>query len=94
MDSNLRQELKALIISVCDLEAIDITPDKIQDDEILVGPDSSIGIDSLDAIEIVAAIEKKYGVRINNIDTAQRVLKSIATLADFIQEKHRESVTA
>ncbi len=93
MDSNLRQALKELIISVCDLETIDITPDKIKDDEILVGPDSSIGIDSLDAIEIVAAIEKKYGVRINNIDTAQRVLKSIATLADFIQEKHQESVT-
>jgi len=94
MDNPLLQEVKKLIVDVCNLESIDVTADDINADDILVGPDSPLGIDSLDAIEIVAAVEKKYGVRISNVDTAQRLLKSVSILTDFIAEKQSEGAAA
>ena len=87
VEKSLEEELKEMIISVCNLQACDIIPDNIKDNDLLIDPNSHLGIDSLDAIEIVAAVEKNYGVRINNINTAQKVLQSIRTLADFIQEE-------
>ena len=92
MDNPLLQEVKKLIVDVCNLESIDVTADDINADDILVGPDSPLGIDSLDAIEIVAAVEKKYGVRISNVDTAQKLLKSVRILSDFIAEKQNEKI--
>jgi len=90
MENPLVQEVKQLVVDACNLESIDISPDDINPDEVLVGPDSPYDIDSLDAIEIVAAVEKKYVVRINNVDTAQKVLKSVRILADFITQKQKE----
>ena len=92
MDNALYMEVKELIVDACNLEAADISAKDIQLDDPLVGPDSPLGIDSLDAIEIVAAIEKQYGVRINNVDTAQKLLKSVRTLTDFIAGKQQENV--
>lgn len=86
-EPDLITELKELIYSVCDLKATDVDMNSINEDEPLVGPQSPIGIDSLDAIEIVAAVEKKYSVRINNIDTARQILKTIRSLAEFIEKK-------
>ena len=87
MNYELLQEVKQLIVDACNLESIDMGPTDIDEEAVLVGPESPLGIDSLDAIEIVAAVEKKYGVRINNIDTAQQLLKSVRILTDFIEAK-------
>lgn len=87
MNSQLVDEVKQLIVDACNLETVGIVAEDIEDDAILVGPDSPLEIDSLDAIEIVAAVEKKYGVRINNVDTAQQLLKSVRILTDFIESK-------
>lgn len=92
MNLDLLREVKQLIVESCNLESVDIGPDDIKDEAVLVGPDSPIGIDSLDAIEIVAAVEKKYGVRINNVDTAQKLLKSVRVLTEFIEAKRVEPV--
>ncbi len=87
MDSLLADEVKNLIVEACNLKSIGVHADEIDVDAPLVGPDSPWEIDSLDAIEIVAAVEKKYKVRINNVDTAQRLLRSVRTLTDFIESK-------
>jgi len=87
MDYELLNEVKQLIVDACNLESVDIGVTDIEDEAVLVGPESPLGIDSLDAIEIVAAVEKKYGVRINNVDTAQQLLKSVRVLTDFIEAK-------
>ena len=92
MDDQLLQDVKELIVQACNLESINISAKDIDADDALVGPDSPLGIDSLDAIEIVAAVEKKYGVRINNVDTAQKLLKSVRVLSDFIAEKQNEKI--
>ena len=87
MNYVLLDEVKQLIIDACNLESVDLDVTDIEDDAVLIGPESPLGIDSLDAIEIVAAVEKKYGVRINNVDTAQQLLKSVRILTDFIEAK-------
>jgi len=92
MDDQLLQDVKVLIVQACNLESINISAKDIDADDVLVGPDSPLGIDSLDAIEIVAAVEKKYGVRINNVDTAQKLLKSVRILSDFIAAKQNEKI--
>jgi len=92
LDQILIEDVKRLIVESCNLKSIGITEDEIDVDAPLVGPDSPWEIDSLDAIEIVAAVEKKYGVRINNIDTAQRLLKSVRILTNFIESKQSKTV--
>ena len=89
MNRILAEEIKAIIIEACNLESVGVLKEDLDVDAPLVGPDSPWDIDSLDAIEIVAAIEKKYKVRINNIDTAQRLLKSVRILTEFVEDKRQ-----
>ena len=84
---SLKSELKELVVETCNLQEVGITADHIKDDEPLIDPSSPLGIDSLDAVEIVVALEKKYKVRIRDINTSRQVLQSINTLADFINKK-------
>ena len=52
----------------------------------MIGPDSPLGLDSLDSLEILVAVEKKYGVRIAHESSARRVLASLDTLVAFVRE--------
>ncbi|PLX90320.1 MAG: acyl carrier protein [Desulfuromonas sp.] len=83
MTDTLERELIALIIDFCNVE--DADPDAVPLDQPLVGPDSPFGLDSLDAVEIVVAVQKTYGVRIGNENTSREVLGSVTALADFIR---------
>jgi acyl carrier protein len=55
----------------------------------LIGPESPFGLDSLDAVEIVVAVQRKYHLRIDSQETSRKVLRSLRTLAEFIQN-HRK----
>jgi acyl carrier protein len=46
-----------------------------------------LGLDSLDAVELVVAVQKKFGVRIGGEETSRDVLQSVATLAEFIRRE-------
>ncbi|KAF1074919.1 phosphopantetheine-binding protein [Halodesulfovibrio sp. MK-HDV] len=81
--SNMHQKLKELFIEELHLE--DISLEEWKSDTPLFG--DGIGLDSLDAVEIVVFIEKHFGVIIENIDEDKKALTSIDTLADFIMEK-------
>jgi len=75
---SLKQYLLSLIENTCNLTedvVAGYTPDKP-----LIGPDSSLGLDSIDAIEIGAAIQEHYGIRI----TDRNVFRSLDTLADHL----------
>ena len=89
--TSLKNELKEMIVEACNLDEANITVDHIKDEEPLIDPASPLGIDSLDAMEIVAALEKKYGVRIRDVNTSRQVLKSINTLADFVYREMSSS---
>jgi acyl carrier protein len=83
---DLKQELKEMIIT--ELKLMNVSPDDIKDDSPLFGSDSTLGLDSLDAVELVVIVQKKYKVEIGDRNTATVAFTSINALADYIS-KHR-----
>ncbi len=83
MANELERELLAAICRTCNLPDVDM--DAVGPDDPLIGPDSPLGIDSLDALEIVVMVQKEYGVRIASQNTSRVVLQSLATLAAYIR---------
>jgi acyl carrier protein len=61
-------------------------PEEI-DDEIHLFGDEGLGFDSVDAIEIVAGIEREFGYAFEGEDEAREVLVNVETLAAFLEEK-------
>ncbi len=80
----LEREIAELICEVCRIKGG--VPDDMTPDSYLIGPESPLGTDSLDAVEIVFNIQNRYGVRIGNDDNSRRILSTLRTLADFVRE--------
>jgi len=83
MSAALVLELKKLIIETLKLE--EVTPGDIEDEGQLFG--DGLGLDSIDALELVVALEKTYGVSIPDSEVGQRVFRSVNTLAQFVKEQ-------
>lgn len=81
----LMQELKEALIESLNLE--DITPDEIDNEAPLFG-DEGLGLDSIDALEIILILERNYGIRIANPAEGKSIFYSVRTLADFITANH------
>lgn len=78
--AELVKELKKLIIEKLKLE--DITADEIGDDTQLFG--EGLGLDSIDALELVVALEKTYAIRIPDEDVGKEAFRSVSALADYV----------
>jgi acyl carrier protein len=78
----IRSELKELLVVNLALE--DITPEEIEDDGALFG--EGLGLDSLDAVEIVVLIQRNYGLEIIDEEQARELFQSVNTLARWIHE--------
>jgi acyl carrier protein len=79
--ADLEREIKELIVEALMLE--DVTPDEIDPEEPLFV--EGLGLDSIDALELAIAIEKKYGIKLNASDEEKRqVFTSVRTLAAYI----------
>ncbi len=76
-------ELKARIIESLRLE--DTTPEQIDDDAPLFG--EGLGLDSIDALELVAMLENQYHVVIKDLEVGRPAFQSVRALAAFIQAK-------
>jgi len=76
-------ELKAKIVELFELE--DVSPDQIEDDAPLFGP--GLGLDSIDALELVVLLERDYGIVIKDIEEGRPAFQSVRTLAAFIEAK-------
>ena len=77
-------QLKRLLLETCDKDEPSggITPE-----EVLFGPQSRLDFDSLDALQISMAIQKRYGVRMPDSKETRRALVSLNTLACHLQER-------
>ncbi len=84
--SQLIRQLKTKIISTLNLP--DIAPEDIADDAALFEPDG-LGLDSVDALELVVMIEKDFGITVDDKDEAKTIFSSVGALADFITEKQK-----
>lgn len=82
---SLEQELAELLIESCRVP--EPIPTDIDYDAPLIGPDSQFGLDSLDAVEVVVAVQRKYAVRIESQESSRQVLQSLSTLAGYIRRQ-------
>jgi acyl carrier protein len=82
---DLEKEISELIVSALFLE--DIQPDDIDPEEVLFG-DEGLALDSIDALELGVAIQKKYGVKIDPDDPDIREhFRCVRNLARFVAER-------
>lgn len=79
----LQEKLKAMLVEELNLE--DVDPGDIGDDDPLFG--EGLGLDSLDAVELVVLVEKYFGVEIKDIDEGRVAFQSINALCAFIEER-------
>jgi len=77
-------ELKKQIIEVLNLE--EMTPEDIDAEEPLFG--TGLGLDSIDALELIVLMEKRYGIKLKDPKEGKEIFKSVATMADYIAQ-HR-----
>ncbi len=85
--ATLKDEIKQLIVDRLKLE---VEPAAIEDSQPLFG-DEGLGLDSIDALELVLGVEQEFGVRIDDEEIGTQALASVDALADFVVSK-RQSV--
>lgn len=83
--SEIRAKLKELLVSNLNLEGV--TPDQIEDDKPLFG--EGLGLDSLDAVEIVVILQRNFGVEVKDMEKGREVFRSVNTLANYIIESKK-----
>lgn len=79
----LIEKLKAQLIEALNLE--EITPEDIDPEAPLFG-DDGLGLDSIDALEIILLLDKDYGIKLKNPAEGKQVFYSVKTMADYICE--------
>jgi acyl carrier protein len=79
---NLVLEIKLLIMET--LGITDVDPAAVDNEKPLFGGDNALTLDSVDAIEIIMAIQRKYGIRIADQNLAREVIRSVNSIALFI----------
>lgn len=75
-------QLKKEIIEVLNLE--DIKPEDIDENASLFG--EGLGLDSIDALELIVLMEKNYGIRLKDPNEGKAIFRSIAVMADYISK--------
>lgn len=81
----IREQLKKSLVEELCLE--DITPEEMKDDEILFG-EEGIGLDSLDAVEIVLILQQNWGIDLTDMDMekGKKIFASLDVLARYIYD--------
>ena len=65
---------------------LQINPEEIGDEQPLFGP-GSVGLDSVDALQLVVALDKNYGLKISDAEVAKGILQNVNTIAAAVQQK-------
>ena len=82
----LTEKLKKEIIEVLNLE--DVKPEDIDTDAALFG--DGLGLDSIDALELIVLLEKNYGIKIEDPKEGRKIFASVRTMADYILEHQKK----
>lgn len=84
-NDDLIEKLKHLIITR--LKLADLTPEMIDADAPLFG--EGLGLDSIDALELVLGLEKEFGVIIPDAEIGRKVFQSVRTIAQYVVDQPR-----
>lgn len=82
----LIKELKEEIIEALNLE--EMTPEDIDENDALFG--DGLGLDSIDALELIVLLDKKYGIKLANPAEGKAIFKSIAAIADYVSKNRKK----
>ncbi len=82
-DIDLRTQIKEMLVKNLMLQ---ISADQIANDLPLFGP-GGLGLDSIDALELVVSMEKTFGVGVPNSEVAAKALQTVNSIHDYIVEK-------
>lgn len=82
----LIKELKEEIIEALNLE--EMAPEDIDENDALFG--DGLGLDSIDALELIVLLDKKYGIKLANPAEGKAIFKSIATIADYVSKNRKK----
>jgi acyl carrier protein len=85
-EQSLKAQLKEVLVREMNLE--DVKPEEIADDAALFG-DQGLGLDSLDAVELVVVLQKQFDVVIKDMDEGREAFRTIDSLAAFIEAKRQ-----
>ena len=86
--ATLKQDIKRMMVENLMLQ---VTTDEIGDEQDLFGP-GSLGLDSVDALQLVVALDKKYGLKIPDPKVAREILRSVSSIADAVAKHLNSSV--
>ena len=88
--ADLKPQIKQLIVENLMLQ---FGVEHIADDQLLFGPDS-LGLDSVDALQLVVALDKNYGLKIPDPEAARKILQSVNTIAAAVAAHLGEQAAA
>ncbi len=80
--AELKAQLKRMLVENLMLQ---VGADQISDDQPLFGP-GSLGLDSVDALQLVVALDKNYGLKIADPEAARKILHSLDTITAAVEQ--------
>lgn len=80
---DLKRKIKELLIERLKFE--DMTPEDIGDDDPLFA--GGLGLDSIDALEIVVMLESEFGIKVKNESAAREHFRSVSSLAEYVESR-------
>ena len=89
MDQPLSMQIKEAIVRCLRLP---MAPRDIADDVPLFG--GGLGLDSIDALELVLELERSFGIKISDEQLGRRALRSVNTIVELIEQKNGQAQTA
>lgn len=86
--TELKQKIKSMMVENLMLQ---LSAEEISDEQALFGPES-LGLDSVDALQIVVALDKNFGLKVPDPAAAKEILQNVNTIAAAIR-RHQEAAT-
>lgn len=83
---DIKLEVRKLILEILNIE--DVQPEEIFTDISLLSGENSLTIDSIDVLEVVVAIQKKFEVNIRDQNHARLIVNTVDSISEFIQSQH------
>ncbi len=84
--TNLREQIKRMMVENLMLQ---VTAGEIRDDQPLFGP-GSLGLDSVDALQLVVALDKHFGLKVPDPGAAREILATVNSMAAAVEQKRSE----